>query len=295
MVNNKNLPLATWVAPKDSFKLGSIAEDLFIDIFAEVFGPENTKYLSIQHPFVDIYGNSRFIDFALESEGQKIAIEIDGETWHNPSKVSQDKYYDDLLKQNSLIYENWKIYRWVYNQLHTKPEMVKDELQTFLGELPMFKELEEYLPKQKGKAFVLKDHQAEAIASLENMRKNNETIALLYHATGNMYYGNKSSSWGNGGVSFLDIEVKGQALGRMYLITRNQLEDISSQEGRGENWYNHSVKLGEQDGIEIITITNKVKRESHKPSNAYLDVIRRGIKETYTDMEDFDVMGYLSK
>ncbi|MBZ9686808.1 DEAD/DEAH box helicase family protein [Clostridium estertheticum] len=184
MVNNKNMPLATWMAPNDSFKLGSIAEDLFIDIFAEVFGPENTKYLSIQHPFVDIYGNSRFIDFALESEGQKIAIEIDGETWHNPSKVSQDKYYDDLLKQNSLIYENWKIYRWVYNQLHTKPEMVKDELQTFLGELPMFKELEEYLPKQKGKAFILKDHQAEAIASLENMRKNNETIALLYHATG---------------------------------------------------------------------------------------------------------------
>lgn len=184
MVKNKNLPLATWVEPSDSFKLGSVAEDLFIDIFVEVFGPENSKYLSIQHPFVDIYGNSRFIDFALESEGQKIAIEIDGETWHNPSKVSQDKYYDDLLKQNSLIYENWKIYRWVYNQLNTKPEMVKDELQTFLGELPMFKELEEYLPKQKGKAFVLKDHQAEAIDNLENMRKNNETIALLYHATG---------------------------------------------------------------------------------------------------------------
>ncbi|WP_233439830.1 DEAD/DEAH box helicase family protein [Clostridium tagluense] len=48
----------------------------------------------------------------------------------------------------------------------------------------MFKGLEEYLPRQKGKAFVLKDHQAEAIYNLENMRKNNETIALLYHATG---------------------------------------------------------------------------------------------------------------
>ena len=46
-----------------------------------------------------------------------------------------------------------------------------------------------------------------------------------------MYYGNKSSLWENGGVSFLDIEVKWQALGRMYLITRNQLEDILIQEG----------------------------------------------------------------
>jgi hypothetical protein len=79
----------------------------------------------------------------------------------------------------------------------------------------------------------------------------------------------------------------------MYLITRNQLEDISGQEGRGENWYNHSVKLGEQDGIEIITITNKGRRDFQKPSNAYLEVIRMGIKETYIDMEDFDVMRYL--
>jgi hypothetical protein len=110
-----------------------------------------------------------------------------------------------------------------------------------------------------------------------------------------MYYGNKSSSWGNAGVSFLDIEVKGQALGRMYLITRNQLEDISDQEGRGEKWYNNSVKLGEYNGNEIITITNKITRKYHKPSDEYLEVIRRGIKETYPDMDDIDVMNYLAQ
>lgn len=37
---------------------------------------------------VDIYGGNRFIDFALENENDKIAIEIDGETWHNPDWVS---------------------------------------------------------------------------------------------------------------------------------------------------------------------------------------------------------------
>jgi len=72
-----------------------------------------------------------------------------------------------------------------------------------------------------------------------------------------MYYGNESSSWGKGGVSFLDSEVKGRALGRMYLITRDQLDDVSWQEGCGKIWYNNSVKLGEDKGTEIITITNK--------------------------------------
>lgn len=169
---------------KDEIRLGSAAEDLFIEIFMDTFGAENANYITVQYPFVDIYGNNRFIDFALESEGQKVGIEIDGETYHNPNKVSQNKYYDDLLKQNSLIYSNWKVYRWVYKQLKEQPEKVKDELVTFLGELPMFMNMDSFLPKQKGKAIVLRDHQQEALISLEEMRKQGESIALLYHATG---------------------------------------------------------------------------------------------------------------
>ena len=56
-------------------KLHSYAEDLFMDLFCEVFGPEKSQYIFVQYPFVDIYGNNRFIDFALESRDNKIAIE----------------------------------------------------------------------------------------------------------------------------------------------------------------------------------------------------------------------------
>lgn len=168
----------------ESIKLGSIAEDLFIELFSEVFGPEKTKYLFIQYPFVDIYGNNRFLDFALESGSQRVAIEIDGETYHNPNKVSENKYYDDLLKQNSLVYNDWKVFRWVYNQLKNQRERVKDELKTFLGEFPYFKEMEDFLPNQRGKTFELRDHQERALQNLEDMRREGETIALLYHATG---------------------------------------------------------------------------------------------------------------
>jgi hypothetical protein len=83
---------------EEKLHLGSSAEDLFIEVFCEAFGPEKANNLAIQYHFVDIYGNHRFIDFALESAGDKIAIEIDGETWHNPGKVSSEKYYDDPQK-----------------------------------------------------------------------------------------------------------------------------------------------------------------------------------------------------
>lgn len=133
---------------------------------------------------MDIYGRHRYIDFALESPESKIAIEIDGETYHNPSKVSENKYADDLLKQNSLIYDNWKVYRWVYSQLEKQPEKVKDELITFLGSSPMFKAFEADLPVQMGQTIELRDYQQEAIDNMKKMRENGKTIALLYHATG---------------------------------------------------------------------------------------------------------------
>lgn len=166
-------------------KVNSKAEDLFITLFCEVFGPHNADKLYVQYPFVDIYGGHRFIDFALENEEMKIAIEIDGETYHNPKKVSENKYFDDLLKQNSLIYDNWRLFRWAYNQLAKYPEKVKDELLTFIGDTPFFMSImNNNMPKQKGQAFELKEHQKEALDNLAKMRDNGESIALLYHATG---------------------------------------------------------------------------------------------------------------
>src|SRR5665648_360273 len=172
------------VKVKQKGSLGSVAEDLFVELFCDTFGPDKSQYLFLQYPFTDIYGNRRSIDFALESEDVKIAIEIDGETYHNPNKVSSNKYYDDLAKQNSLIYQDWKVYRWVYNQLKQYPEKVKDELRIFVGEIPAFKMLEDYLPKQKGKLIELREHQQAALCNLQTMRDHGESIALLYHATG---------------------------------------------------------------------------------------------------------------
>ena len=170
--------------PMKATRVNSRAEELFVQLFCEAFGPEKTENLQVQYPCVDIYGRHRYIDFALESPESKIAIEIDGETYHNPSKVSENKYADDLLKQNSLIYDNWKVYRWIYSQLEKQPEKVKDELITFLGTSPMFKAFEADLPVQMGQTIELRDYQQEATENLQKMREDGKTIALLYNATG---------------------------------------------------------------------------------------------------------------
>ena len=168
---------------------GSSAENLFIDLFSDTFGAEKAGYLYSQYPFFDIYQNSRFADFVLENGAKRIAIEIDDEASHNPRLVSKDKYCDDLLKQNSMIHLGWDVYRWTVRQMQKQPDTVKDELKVFIGSDPRFKEINDYLPTQRGQAFSgekleLREYQQEALDSLSEMRAKKETIALLYHATG---------------------------------------------------------------------------------------------------------------
>ena len=168
---------------------GSAAEDLFIELFSDTFGAEKAGYLYSQYHFYDIYQNSRYADFVLESGARRIAIEIDDESSHNKSLVASNKFYDDLLKQNSMVYLGWDVYRWAVRQMQSQPDTIKDELRIFLGNHPRFREIDDYLPRQRGKSLdgaklELKQHQTEALQALAQMRENGETIALLYHATG---------------------------------------------------------------------------------------------------------------
>ncbi len=168
---------------------GSSAEDLFIELFSDTFGAEKAGFLYTQYHFYDIYQNDRFADFYIENGFRKIAVEIDDEASHNPKLVSQNKFYDDLLKQNSMIHLGWDVFRWAVRQMQIQPDTVKDELRLFLGNNPLFREAADYLPTQKGKSLdgenlQLKEHQQQALDSLQKMRENHETIALLYQATG---------------------------------------------------------------------------------------------------------------
>ena len=212
---------------------GSAAEDLFIDLFSEAFGAEKAGYLYSQYHFYDIYQNSRYADFVLENGPRRVAIEIDDEASHNKQLVSSGKFYDDLLKQNSMVHLGWDVYRWAVRQMQNQPDLVKDELRVFLGNHPQFREIEDYLPTQRGKALdgtnlELKEHQKSALKALEAMRDNSETIALLYHATGT----------GKTTTAVLDAKRCG---GRVLFIAHTQeLVDQATKRFR-ELWVNTTV------------------------------------------------------
>lgn len=114
-----------------------------------------------------------------------------------------------------------------------------------------------------------------------------------------MYFGNISSSWQEGGVSFLDISKPGNAFGVAYLITKKQFEHIVVQENSGRlpkegyGWYENIIDLGMMDGFKVKTITNNNLRPYNPPCDTYSDILHEGIKENWPDISDEDIEEYI--
>lgn len=149
-----------------------------------MFGLENARQLTPQFPVEDIYGSSRFIDFALRTYDEKVAFEIDGLTWHVPDPQAIGQYEDDLLRQNSLIHQGWRVFRWTDRQVAHDPEQVKEQLALFLERIPGLLSFDDFLPKQHGIVLELRPHQEEALEALDSLRSEGNTIALVTHAQG---------------------------------------------------------------------------------------------------------------
>ena len=208
-------------------------EDRFIELFCDTFGAEKGQYVYLQYPMVDIYGKHRSIDFALQTPDDRIAIEVDGNTWHQPGIIGEDKYHDDLLKQNSMVFGGWKVYRWTSSQIEKNPVKVQDELITFLGTDPVFRYIDDELPAQQGQSFELMDHQEEALESLLKMREENQTIALLYHATGT----------GKTVTAVTDVKRVGKRT--LFLVHRHELAEQAEKVFR-QHW--PGVSVGRYEG-----------------------------------------------
>ena len=128
---------------------------------------------------------------------------------------------------------------------------------------------------------------------------------------GSMFYAGESQQWGGGGFSFVDFNVDSLVLGRMYLITCEQFEDLVAQECGGEagdvsidfdqlirdgrivddGLYGHMVHVCDYEGMPVVSFTTSftlgdiVTGESYlklnKPSEAYCNVVRNGVMEAF--------------
>lgn len=137
-----------------------------------------------------------------------------------------------------------------------------------------------------------------------------------FYITGELYFAEISKSWEDGGVCFLrlDSDTNHQILGRMYLISKEQFLEVVQQENNmkdvpridfqrsiteGESifwkgWYGRLLYLGERCGHPIFTITKLgVSKLINKPSKAYLQIVAKGIQQTFKNLGNEEIIDYL--
>ena len=115
-----------------------------------------------------------FIDFVFISRLDKYAFEIDGEVWHAPdgAMVSPAHYRDQLLRQNSLVFQGWKVYRWTDVQLAQERERIQQQLELFLEKEISAGTLDGFLPKQEASELSLREHQKRCDSATRGIKKS---------------------------------------------------------------------------------------------------------------------------
>lgn len=235
--------------------------------FEQVFGAKHIHALQPEAPYVDRQGHRRYIDYVLHRNSQPIAIELNGELYHHPlSKiVSQKKYRSQLFKQNSLVNDGYRVYRWSNRGMQDEFKF-EDQIKEYFGESQYFQSAPLYRANRKID-FSLYDHQEKAVTSLQEKRANGEHTFLIVLPTGTgkteVFIEDFRLEFSKGNTKRAlaivpSTELKKQLIKRM----GSQLPDIRV----GDDFYSLTLDV-------IVQTSAYVLRHFRKVSSEYFDYI----------------------
>lgn len=158
----------------------SYLEHHFETVFFEVYGEDSYNLLSKEEQLVGFDGENIFADYVIEKADEKIVIEENGESYHHPQKTGLDKYIKQIERQNALVYQGYKVFRFSSNEIEFKDRMI-EELKVYLGDKTEF--IQQGLIIQERK-YRLYDHQNASLDSLKKLRENGIKSSVVVLPTG---------------------------------------------------------------------------------------------------------------
>ena len=93
------------------------SERLFVDEFLYPLLGVNIGSIEPQYPFIDSTGRSRRIDFACNGSKGRLALEVNGETYHAEGIIPNEMFDDNLFRQNEILRAGYQLARYSYSQL----------------------------------------------------------------------------------------------------------------------------------------------------------------------------------
>lgn len=104
----------------------------FEQSFSSAYGLNALKYLSREYGICDEEGRNYFLDYFVRTKDQKIAVEENGVTYHHPQIIGDERYRNQLKKQNTCALWGIKLYRFSTEDCVFENRIV-DDIKLYFG------------------------------------------------------------------------------------------------------------------------------------------------------------------
>ena len=157
------------------------SERLFVEEFLyPLLGPKIERIIP-QYPILDRTGRSRRIDFAYHGPKAKLALEVNGETYHAQGIIPNEMFDDNLFRQNEILRMGYHLVRFSYSQLQApnwRPIVADTLRDTFADYAP------ELLPHYELEPNPIQQEALQALRFFRKARGWNRGVLVMPTGTG---------------------------------------------------------------------------------------------------------------
>ncbi len=176
------------------------SERLFVDEFLYPVLGSKIEAIKPQCQFIDSTGKGRRIDFAYHGTSAKLALEVNGETYHAEGIIPNEMFDDNLFRQNEILRRGYKLVRFSYSQLKAawwRP-LIQEQLRDLFGQYAA-----ELLTEYELKPTALQEEVLDALDFYRNGRKWKKGVIVLPTGTGKTILSAMDAKRHGGRVLFL--------------------------------------------------------------------------------------------
>lgn len=134
--------------------------------FSNVYGMNALKYLSREYGICDEAGKNYFLDYLIRTKNGQYAIEENGVTYHHPQIIGEEKYRNQLRKQNTCVLWGIKLFRFSSEDC-AFDNRIEDDIKQFLG-----KDASDFIDNglKIDRTVELYEHQTISLQKIQNRR-----------------------------------------------------------------------------------------------------------------------------
>lgn len=104
----------------------------FEQSFSSAYGINALKYLSREYGICDENGKNYFLDYLVRTRHGKYAVEENGVTYHHPQIIGEEKYKNQLRKQNTCALWGIKLFRFSSEDCAFE-NRIEDDIKQYFG------------------------------------------------------------------------------------------------------------------------------------------------------------------